>query len=364
MDPTRPCCPTLACAARGQTGQGNIGIHSRKEQRFICTACHKPFTATQGTAWYRRRTATEPVSLGVTLRAHGGPLQALVVALGDDERPGACWLACAGGHGQPVPEHLVEPPRDLGPGQADASRVKPPERIVWMALALLVRTRWWRAGEGKEQGAMALLHRLVERGRRWAAHRALLCCSDGLCADVRALRETWRDPPWTGAPGRPRLRPGRPLCLAQVVKRYAQRRVLELERRIVDGTPARVETRRRRAPGAGVLTTASMERRNATCRARLAALTRCGRAVVRRPVPLQHGMSGIGTVYNFCTPPPRLASPGGAITPAMATGIPDPCWTVQALLSLHVPPPRWTPPNQRGRRSHTLQRLIARWSAA
>ena len=32
MDPTTVFCPNLACPARGQTGQGNIGIHSRKEQ--------------------------------------------------------------------------------------------------------------------------------------------------------------------------------------------------------------------------------------------------------------------------------------------------------------------------------------------
>src|SRR5712691_13360842 len=42
MDPTTVFCPNLACPARGQTGQGNIGIHSQKEQRFICQArCHR-----------------------------------------------------------------------------------------------------------------------------------------------------------------------------------------------------------------------------------------------------------------------------------------------------------------------------------
>ena len=44
MDPTTVFCPNLACPARGQTGQGNIGIHSRKDQRFLCTECHKTFS--------------------------------------------------------------------------------------------------------------------------------------------------------------------------------------------------------------------------------------------------------------------------------------------------------------------------------
>src|SRR5438067_1579386 len=67
------------------------------------------------------------------------------------------------------------------------------------------------------------------------------------------------------------------------------------------------------------------------------------------------------TVYNFCTPHTSLPPTSGGTTPAMAAGITDHCWTVQALLSFHVPPPRWTPPKQRGRPSHTIKRLIERW---
>ena len=86
MDPTTTFCPNGACSARGQTGQGNLGIHSCKDKRFRCPECHKTFSATKGTAFYRLRTSAETVSLGVTLLAHGCPLQALVVACGYDER--------------------------------------------------------------------------------------------------------------------------------------------------------------------------------------------------------------------------------------------------------------------------------------
>jgi hypothetical protein len=80
-----------------------------------------------------------------------------------------------------------------------------------------------------------------------------------LCSYIRAIRETFRAPVRLGALGRPRLHPWRNICIAQVVKRYAQRRVVEVERRIIDGTPARVETLRRRSQGAGVINTASIE---------------------------------------------------------------------------------------------------------
>ena len=360
MDPTTTFCPNRACPARGQRGQGNIGIHSRKDKRFICTECHKTFAATKGTAVYRLRTPVETVALVLTLLAHGCPLQAIVVAFGFDERTVAAWEARAGRQGQAVQEHLVEQPRDLGHVQADEIRVKTQGGIVWMALAMMVQTRLWLAGEVSAHRDMPLIRQLIERVRRCAAHRPLLCCPDGCVASIRAIRETFRDPQRTGAQGRPRLRPWRNVCIAQVVKRYAQRRVVEVERRIVEGTPARVETLRRRSHRDGVIHTAYSERLNATFRERLASLTRRGRALARHTVTLQHGMYLIGTVYNFCTPHASLSA-AGATTPAMAAGITDHCWTVQALLSFPVPPPRWTPPSQRGRRSQALQRLIARW---
>jgi transposase-like protein len=92
MDPATVFCPNLACPARGQSGQGNIGIHSRKDQRFLCTVCRKTFSATKGTALYRLRTSAETVSLGVMLLAHGGPPQAIVAAFGFDERTVARWM--------------------------------------------------------------------------------------------------------------------------------------------------------------------------------------------------------------------------------------------------------------------------------
>jgi transposase-like protein len=368
MDPATIFCPQLECPARGHTGKGNIRIHSRKDHRFLCTECHKTFSATKGTAFYRLRTAAKTVSLVVTLLAHGCPLHAIVVAFGFDERTVAAWWARAGRQGQAVQEQMVEQPRDLGQVQADEIRVKTQGGIVWMALAMMVKTRLWLAGEVSEQRDMTLIRRLIERVRACAHPRPLLFCTDGLCSYIRAIRETFRDPVRMGVQGRPRLRPWRHVCIAQVVKRYAQRRVVEIERRIVDGTPARVETLRRRSQGEGVINTAYIERLNATFRERLASLTRRGRALARRPLTLRHGMYVIGTLYNFCTPHESLRYAGPAAreaslarTPAMAAGITEHCWTVQELLSFHVPPPRWTPPKQRGRPSHAHKRLIARW---
>src|SRR2546430_6636978 len=220
--------------------------------------------------------------------------------------------------GETVHECLVEQPRDMGQGQADELRVKKQGGIVWMALAMMVKTRLWLGGEVSEQRDLPLIRRLIARVRRCAACRPLLVCTDGLVSYIRAIRETFREPVHTGQGGRPRLRPWRNILIAQVIKRYERRRVVETERRLVDGTPARVETLRRRSQGDGVINTAYIERLNATFRARLASLTRRGRALARRTLTLQHGMYLIGTVYNFCTPRASLTPIRGGTTPAMA----------------------------------------------
>ena len=362
MDPTTTFCPNWNCPARGQTGQGNIGIHSRKERRFICHACQKTFSATKGTVFYRLRTSAETVVLVVTLLAHGCPVQAIVAAFGFDERTVAVWWARSGRQGQAVQEYLVEQPRDLGQVQADELRVKKQGGIVWMALAMMVKTRLWLGGEVSAQRDMTLIRRLIERVRRCAARRPLLICTDGLVSYIRAIRETFRDPIHTGKGGRPRLRPWRHICIAQVVKRYERRRVVATDRRIVDGTPARVETLRCRSQGDGVINTAYIERLNATFRERLAPLARRCRALARHTLTLYEGMCVVGTVYNFCTPHTSL-SQTRQTTPAMAAGITDHCWTMHELLSFPVPLSRWAPPKRRGRPSRTLQRLIKRWCA-
>src|ERR671927_765462 len=302
MDPTTVFCPNGHCHARGQIGQGNIGIHSQKEQRFICHECHKTFSARTGTVFYRLRTSAETVVLVVTLLAHGCPVQAIVAAFGFDERTVAAWWARSGRQGQAVHEHLVAQPRDLGQVQADELRVKKQGGIVWMALAMMVKTRLWLGGEVSEQRDLSLIRRLIARVRRGAACRPLLVCTDGLVSYTQAIRETFRDPVQTGQGGRPRLRPWRHVLIAQVGKRYERRRVVDTQRRIVEGTPARVETLRRRSQGDGVINTAYIERLNATFRERLASLTRRGRALARHTMTLHEGMFVVGTVYNFCTP--------------------------------------------------------------
>ncbi len=55
MDPSKVFCHNPDCPARGKLDGGNIGIHSLKKHRYICHVCHKTFTESKGTVFYRLR---------------------------------------------------------------------------------------------------------------------------------------------------------------------------------------------------------------------------------------------------------------------------------------------------------------------
>src|SRR4051812_6472023 len=69
------------------------------------------------------------------------------------------------------------------------------------------------------------------------------------------------------------------------------------------------------------------------------------------------GGHGVQLLYGACE-----FDDGGRVgaDPGDGGGITDHCWTVDEMLWHKVPPPRWHPLKQRGRRSAERQRLIAR----
>jgi hypothetical protein len=349
---------------------GNIRVHSYKERRYICDECGKTFAATKGTVFYRRRLPQDVIVKIITLLAFGCPRQAIVAAFEVDERTVKSLEKNAGRHCQNVHEHLVEQPRDLGQVQADEIYAKVQGAVLWLAMAIQVQTRLWLGGELSTSRRGNLITRLIQRVRCCALCRPLLFCVDGYKAYVGAIQRVFREPIRDGRPGRPRLRPWDGIHVAQVIKRYARRRVVGVTRRVVQGSPVHIDTSITKTQGAGVINTAYIERLNATFRSRITALVRRGRALARQMGTLHEAMYLVGTVYNFCTYHKSLRVPlylpGGRRrwlrrTPAIAADITDHRWTVQELLSFRVPLPRWKPPKRRGRPSNGMKELVAQW---
>jgi len=370
VNPETVFCPNPDCPARGQIGKGNIGVHSRKERRYICHVCGKTFTETKGTVFYRLRTPRDIVTIVITLLAYGCPIQAIVMAFGLNEKTVLSWQARAGKHCQRVHQHLVEQPRDLGQVQMDEIRVKMQKAILWMAMAIQVNTRLWLGGVlGTHRDYRLILH-LVQKVRAAALCRPLLFCVDGYKAYVSAIRAVFREPIKTGKPGRPRLRPWDGILIAQVIKRYARGKVVEVVRRVVQGSTEQVQSLLEHTQGGGQINVAYIERLNGTFRTWIVGLIRRGRALARQSQSMGWAMYLVGTVYNFCTYHKSLRVelylPGGRRrwlrrTPAIAAGITDHRWTVEELLSYRVPLPVWTPPKRRGRPSKRAKALFAQW---
>jgi len=370
MDPSKVFCHNQDCPARGELGRGNIGIHSRKQKRYICRECGKTFTESKGTVFYRLRYPVVFMTQMITLLAYGCPIAAIVAAFGLDERTVASWQYRAGQHCQKVHEHLVQKPRDLGQVQADEIRVKHQGGIAWLAMALQVSTRLWLGGEVSAHRNSELITCLIERVHACALYRGLLFCVDGFSAYVSSTQKVFRTPIFTGKFGRPRLRAWKHVCIVQVIKQVSKKRVVGVIRRIAQGTSEQVESLLKQTQSTLHGHVAYIERLNGTFRSRIAPLVRRGRSLVRQLGTLHQAMYLVGTVYNFCASHESLRQvlylPNNRRrwvqrTPAMAAGITDHIWTVQELLSYQVPLPPWEPPKKKGRRSKHIQELINRW---
>jgi len=372
MNPESVFCLNIDCPARGQQGKENIGIHSEKDGRYICKVCEKAFTATKGTVFYRLRTDPTIVMQVITLQAYGCPTQAIVEAFGLDERTVKNWWQRAGVHCQAVHEHLVEGSRfDLIHVQADEIRAKLQGQVVWMAMAIMVPTRLWLGGVISVSRNKGLIEALVAKVRATALCLPLLLAVDGLSSYVGAFQRAFRSPlPRHGRLGRPKLVAWPDIVIVQVVKRRTAKK-LDILRRIVQGCETQVNMLILRSQGGGVINTAYIERLNATFRQRLACLARRTRCLARQEETLAAGMHIVGCFYNFCDNHHSLRlclwiterrRHWVQRTPAMAAGLTDHRWSPTELFWFKVPPPPWTPPKRRGRRSKETLKLIEMWA--
>jgi transposase-like protein len=362
----------MDCPARGQIGKGNLRIHSQKGKRYLCNECKQTFTTTKGTIFYRLRTDPKMVMQVVVLLANGCPIQAIVHAFGLDERTVNDWWQRAGKHCQKVHEQIVERAQlDLQQVQADEIKVKTFVGTVWMALAIMVSTRLWLGGAISPHRDLELIRVLVHKIRKMALCRPLLLAVDGLVSYVTAFRQVFRTalPRRKGERGRPPLVSWPYIAIVQVVKQRLDGQ-LNISRRIVQGSETTVKTLIQNTQGAGTINTAFIERFNATFRQRLNCLVRRTRTLARKVQTLEAGMYVVGCLYNFCHPHHslRLKLSVGRFghhwvqrTPAIAAGLADHIWTPAELFHLHIPPPPWHPPSQRGRRALATHMLVEKW---
>lgn len=250
MAPQRRCCHNRACWAHGRAAAGHSVIHSRREQRYRCKRAARPSARRPG----RRAT-------GRTSRTSWSARSSALPGTGDRRRRRAGRAdggALPGGGGGALPARPRARRRGRGGGVgAGAGR----------RAAGAHRRRGAVAGDGAGGAEPVVAGR---GGARAGRSRRVLRCVDGLASDVAQARRVFREPQRTGRRGRPRpVLPGG-VCIAQVVTRYARRRVVGVARRVVQGGAALAQARLAAPQGAvgAMLNTASVERLHATFRAR------------------------------------------------------------------------------------------------
>ena len=118
-------CPNPACPDYGKpqgAQQQNIkryGKTSKGVQRYQCKTCHRTFTATMGTMFYRKRTPEEEILEILALLAEGNRISSLSRVKGHKEETILSWLREAAEHAAQVEEVLLANFR-VKRGQLDA----------------------------------------------------------------------------------------------------------------------------------------------------------------------------------------------------------------------------------------------------
>lgn len=227
--------------------------------------------------------------------------------------------------------------------------------MAWMGLAMMVSTRLWLAGTVQMSRDKGLAKAFLQQVRRCAQRlRPLLVLTDGWSAYPGSIRRAFREKvKLTPGPGKACLQVWPDLHIGTVIKRTANKRVVEIPRRMAHGVMERAEQLLSSSRGGMVLNTAFLERLNGTFRERLASLTRKSRHAAARLQSLQTGMYLIGCTSNFCLIHQELSKEkhwGKACTPAMASGLTDHVWSFGELLSDKVALAPWVEPKRRGRR--------------
>jgi hypothetical protein len=143
-----------------------------------------------------------------------------------------------------------------------------------------------------------------------------------------------------------------------VVKEREKGRVVNVTTRLVYGPTARVDGALWASPVSRAITTSGVERNNVTVRQHSRRMGRKVNAFSKDPGYLEHQLTLAFAYYHFVVPHrglrqrlPRALSTKGrkgsrkkwrSVSPAMAAGLTDHDWTMDELLSFHVPPaPRW-----------------------
>ena len=287
-----------------------------------------------------------------------------------DERTVASWRDRAGKHCEQVHHALIEQGKlaldepigkilpDLaapkvfdGLDASGAPKLRDAKRPITLRHLMMVSSRLWLGGVVSLTRDSTLADRMMGQVRACSqATCALLVSTDGWAAYPNSIQRAFRDKiKETVGRGRACLRVWPQLCIATVIKRTENKRVVEITRRMTQGLLASAEQLLEQSQGGTTLNTAFIERLNGTMRERLASLTRKCRHAAHRLEPLETGRYLIGWTDNLCFAHHELSHArhfGFPCTPAMAAGLTHHIWSIGEALTYKMAPAPWVAPKR------------------
>lgn len=367
-------CPNRSCSYYGLPfGQGwlvkNGSSHGTKQA--LCQACGRRIAVTYATAYFGLEAEPAQFELAVRALAEGNSIHATARIVQSDKDTVCAWLNRAArqcrlvvlAHWQHL--HVTECQLDE---LWSFVHTKESHRLTAKLLCESYGDAWvwvafapaWRlvvafvVGKRTQENAHRLLRRVVAVTD---AHIPFFT-SDQLPAYAEALLAAygqWSQPERQGKRGRypaPRRMPLPNLLYAQVVKRRARGRVVEVTHKVVFGEVQQVEALLATSATSMTINTSFVERDNLSWREHNRRLTRKTIAFSKELPWLEKQLWLALAYYHFCLPHhslrQRLPAPeptrgSGSprqwrpVTPAMAAGMTDRVWTTAELLGYRIP---------------------------
>ena len=369
-------CPNRSCCYYGRPfGQGllvkNGTSHGKKQA--LCRSCGRRVSLTYGTAYFDLEAAPTLFELAVRALAEGKSIHGTARIVQSDKDTVCAWLNRAANqcrlvmlchwHDLSVTECQLDElwsfvhTKEQNLVAAKRWRETDGDTWVWIAFA-----PEWRlvvafvVGKRTQESANLLLDRVVYvtddhipffTSDQWSAYYTAL---------LQAYGE-WYQPERQGSRGRypaPRRKPLPNLLYAQVVKRRAKGRVIEVTRKIIWGDADEINARLAVSTTSTMINTSFVERDNLAWREHNRRLTRKAMGFSKELPWMEKQLWLSLAYYHLCLPhislrealptPEPTRGHGSprkwrAVTPAMAAGMTDHVWTTAELLSYRVPAP-------------------------
>ena len=345
----------------------------RGAPRLRCLVCKQRVSARTGTAYAGIRTDELTYRYAATALAEGLALRATGRLFAIDKDTLCRWLLLLSAHCQGVMSYFF---RDLHLNECQLDELwtfiskkeehlNPLEQVlgaygdawVWIAFSPVCKlVPAWHVGERTLRDARKLIFRLKSA----TDEHIPFFTSDDLPHYAAALLEVYGElqtPPQHGSRGRlptPRKVPPPDLCYAVVVKERKRGHVVNVTTRIVYGSQEQIQRALHDSPVSTTMNTSGVERNNLTVRQHSRRLGRKVNAFSKDRDYLAHQFT-LAFAYYHCVIPhrslrQRLPKPiptqgpratykkWREVTPAMAAALTDHVWTMDELLSFHVPP--------------------------